>query len=399
MATKIFVSQIDTANSIGSTTPDGTFIQANSSGGAYWSSQSLDDILSAYVPTGYTGSTGDDGITGYTGSRGPDGYFGSTGFIGSKGTIGDLGVTGYTGSIGNTGYQGSAGIGGTGYTGSLGTTGYTGSVGFFGSEGPVGPRGDLGYQGSEGYRGSLGATGYTGSIGTTGYTGSTSGVIGPTGFTGSVGDTGYKGSVGFLGSVGFFGSVGYRGSVGTTGTLAFVNLTDVPASYSGQSNRFVRVNGAGTGLYFDSNTYVTNAFGTSVNFNSNTVYAPALQHYSEKINVIGNSGLEKLISLQNGNLVTITLNQAIVDIVLLQDGLVSGQSHTITLALKQDASGNRSVDWSNQTIYWPRGEGIYSPDGPTLSTEANYTDFITLMTFDAGGSWFGVISAKGFPTT
>jgi hypothetical protein len=83
----------------------------------------------------------------------------------------------------------------------------------------------------------------------------------------------------------------------------------------------------------------------------------------------------------------------------LSDGLISGQSHVITLALKQDATGGRTVDWSNQEIYWPGGEGIYSPEGPTLSTEANYTDFITLMTFNAGTSWFGVISAKGFPTT
>ncbi len=79
-------------------------------------------------------------------------------------------------------------------------------------------------------------------------------------------------------------------------------------------------------------------------------------------------------------------------------GLVTGRLYSITLMLKQDASGLRTVDWSLNTIYWPEGEGVYSPNGPTLTTQANYTDFVTLMTTDAGSTWYGVLSGKGFPT-
>ena len=103
--------------------------------------------------------------------------------------------------------------------------------------------------------------------------------------------------------------------------------------------------------------------------------------------------------MRDGNINTITLNAAIVQIIMSTGGLVSGRLYSITMMLKQDASGSRTVDWSNQTIYWPAAEGIYSPNGPTLSTQANYTDFVTLMTTNAGATWYGVLSAKGFPTT
>jgi len=351
MATKIFPSQIDTANTTGGTTANGSILTVEN-GVAYWSAIDVAELLGIdqgeLVIIGYTGSAG------FQGSIGSVGYFGSVGYqgsVGSEGTEGFQGAVGFSGSLGDTGYLGSAG--------------YFGSVGYRGSEGNLGP---TGYQGSVGYKGS---EGYQGSVG----------------YQGSLGDTGYRGSAGITGS---------------TAPIPFITLSDTPQSYSGQSNRFVRVNGAGTGLYFDSNTYVTNAFGTTVNFNSNTVYAPALQNYSEKINIYGAStGIEggEVIEVSDGNIATITLSQPQVKLLISDSGLVSGQSHSITLVVKQDAAGNNIIDWSLNTIYWPRGEGIYSPDGPTLSTEANYTDFITLMTFDAGSTWYGVISAKGFPTT
>jgi hypothetical protein len=343
MATKIYVSQIDTANSTGGHAPLGSLILVGSTG-PYWSNASITDLLGIHLNE----------------------------------------IVGYTGSVG---YQGSAGI-----------VGYSGSRGFSGLSGPDGPQGAVGFQGSTGYTGSIGDTGYMGSVGYLGSTGF-SGSQGAVGYSGSIGDIGFQGSVGGIGSVGYQGSVGYAGSQGAPGTIGFYQLTDVPQSYSSYAGNFVRVNATANGLVYDSNTYLTNTVSTGINFSGNTIFSPAFQNYSEIINVIGNSTTLASIDLKRGNLATITLTAPIVAIDMVTTGLVAGRSYSITLALKQDASGIRTIDWSSQTIFWPAGEGIYSPAGPALSTQPNYTDFVTLMTFNAGATWFGLMSAKGFPTT
>lgn len=339
MATKIYVSQIDTANTTGGQAPLGSIILVGSNG-PYWSNSSINELLGINLAeiVGYTGSVG------YQGSEGVGGYTGSVGFRGSVGEDGPQGAVGYAGSVGD---------GGPGYQGSEG------------------------YQGSVGYRGSLGATGYTGSIG---YQGS-------------------EGSVGYKGSEGYRGSEGYTGSVGGPGVIAFNQLTDTPQDYTGKENNFIRVNASANGLYFDSNTYVTKNNSTGeVNFSSNTLSNAAFKNYSEIIRSTGNSSSSVSIDVRDGNINKITLNAPIVQLLLESTGLVTGRLYSITLMLKQDSSGLRTVDWSLNTIYWPEGEGVYSPNGPTLTTQANYTDFVTLMTTDAGSTWYGVLSGKGFPT-
>ena len=340
MATKIYVSQIDTANTTGGQAPLNSIILVGSNG-PYWSNTSIEDLLGIHLNeiVGYTGSAG------YQGSAGSGGYSGSVGFQGSVGIDGPQGAVGYAGSVG-----------------AIGPTGYLGSVG---------------YVGSEGYRGSLGDTGYSG----------------------SVGDQGPIGPVGYKGSVGNQGSSGYQGSSGAPGVIGFYQLTDVPSSYSGKAGNFVRVNATSNGLVYDSNTYTTNNMITPVNFNSNTIYNPAFQNYSEVVKATGNSTSTVTIDIRDGNVNTVTLNAPIVQINMSTSGLITGRLYSITLMLKQDASGSRTVDWSLQNIYWPAAEGIYSPNGPTLSTQANYTDFVTLMTTNGGATWYGTLSAKGFPTT
>lgn len=337
MATKIYVSQIDTANSSGGQAPLNSIILVGSNG-PYWSNTSIEDLLGIRL----------NEIVGYTGS------------VGYRGSAGTLGPTGFAGSVGDDGYQGAVGYAGS--VGDVGPTGYLGSVGYQGSEGDQGPKGDVGFQGS-------------------------------------VGDTGDQGLVGFTGSVGDRGPSGFVGSVGGPGTINFKELLDVPHDYTGANNNFIRVNGSANGIAFDSNTYLTNSISTPINFNNSTLLNPTFQNYSEMVYSSGNSGDSVTIDVRNGNISTVTLSNTIVVVTMSTDGLASGHLYSITLMLKQDAVGKRTVDWSNQVIYWPAGEAVYSPNGPTLSTQANYTDFVTLMTKDAGTTWYGMLSAKGFPTT
>ena len=335
MATKIYVSQIDTANTTGGQAPVGAVILVGSLG-PYWSNNSLSQILDERLVdfTGYTGSAG------YTGSVGDTGYRGSVGSAGPGGVDGPQGAVGFQGSIGGTGY--------------------TGSVGFIGS---------AGYRGSAGY-------------------------------TGSVGDTGYKGSEGYKGSAGYQGSLGatgYSGSSGSTTPFAFNSLTDVPPTYIG--NTFVRVNSTANGIFYDSNVYVTNTVTSDMSFGGHTIANVSIKSVSEIVNNVGTAGGSKTITIYDGNLVLLTLTDPVCIITLPDNttGLISGKSYSITLVLTQDGTGNRVVDWSPQTVVWPAAEGVYAPDGPTLSSLPDYTDFVTLTTFDAGAKWYGVMSAKGFP--
>lgn len=288
----------------------------------------------SYIPTGYQGSAGNLGPTGYTGSAGYEG------------------PVGYQGSAGTVGFQGSQGLGGTGYTGSLGDTGYMGSAGFTGSQG-------------------AGGAGYDGSVG----------------FQGSVGDVGYQGSA---------------GAPGGGGSIAFTDLKDVPNTYT--ASAFLKVNAAATGVEFDTSTYLTNNITTDVSFNSanlvmsyNYIKNPIISGYGENINDLGNVtnvGVN-FTPLSTGNIVKMTLADAVVGITINNTGMVSNKLYTVTLFLTQDATGGRAVDWTGMTVYWPTSENIPA-GGPVLSTDPNYTDVIVLYTLNAGTSWYGVLSLKGY---
>ena len=347
MTTKIFVSQIDT------TQPDGTTASSNSvlllsDTGPIWYDASI------LTGTGYRGSKG------YDGSNGTTGYFGSVGYMGS---------TGEDGMPGEPGYRGS-----TGFTGS-GGAGYTGSAGYFGS---------VGFRGSVGYLGSDGVAGYQGSAGLTGFRGS-------------------AGSVGFFGSLGYFGSVGYQGSAGATGTVdpfPFLNLSDVPYdSYNDYAGAYLRVNNERDGIRFETEQVLTSNVEINITINGNEIIEPTFKGYAELIQDLGNSGAASTWNLLNGNIITTTLDSAVVTVTFSAVGLTAGRMYSMTCFLKQDASGGRVIDWTNNLIYWSTGDGIDQTNGPVLSGEANYTDVVSFYTLDGGTSWYGVMGARGFPTT
>lgn len=394
MATKIFVSQIDSTNPDGSSASSNSFIVLNN-GSASWVSANQ---IFGEAPTGYQGSAGFQGSAGATGA---DGAAGATGYQGSAGEIG------YTGSPGDAGPDGERGL--EGYRGSQGVVGFYGSAG---EPGPTGFTGSRGEEGEPGYAGSAGDVGFTGSVGdrgATGYTGS-EGYFGSTGYSGSLGDTGFKGSVGFTGSVGDQGPEGYRGSLGevgytgsagpdgSAGLIEFVQLTDVPQSYTGEAGKFVKVNAGEDGLEFEANTVVLNPLVENLDAAGFVISNPILAGYGELVTTVDGS-TDPTLDPAQGNVYKVNLDAPVSTITISNGSLNADRLYYVTLILQQDATGSRTVDWSNQTIYWPSSENISSPAGPALSTTANYTDVVTLYTYNQGTYWVGVLSAKGFPTT
>ena len=429
MVTKIFVSQIDSTNADGTTASNGSYIKLVG-GVAVW-----EPVVGA--GTGYSGSIGSTGFTGsagfggFVGSAGFSGSIGTAGFqgsVGSSGFIGSLGSAGFTGSLGFGGFIGSVGFSGSrGFTGSAGALGFLGSAGFAGSQGApglVGPMGAEGYYGSTGYTGSVGSSGFTGSLGFGGFVGSVGfgGSIGNVGFQGSVSAGGFRGSSGFQGSVGsagFIGSVGNVGFAGSAGAgggsggspFPFNHLTDLsPNTYPTKANYIVKVNNTATGITLvDGNTYVTNPVSANVTFNTG-VYLdhPLIKSYGESGYDFTPAGAFNTATLTptTSAINFITLSPASGSSVAIQLPNLSTTfpaptspkfiHFTVVLYLKQDATGSRTVDWSLNTIKWGTGDGI-AATGPTLSTTPGYTDVITFTTMNGGTSWYGFVSAKGFP--
>jgi hypothetical protein len=366
MTTKIFVSQIDFTRPDGSTAANNSALVITETGNTDWIP------ISSISSNGYRGSAG---------AQGENGYFGSTGYTGSKGEDGALGLAGFKGSSGDTGYFGS--------------TGYSGSAGFFGS---------IGYRGTVGYSGSNGLAGYQGSAGL-------------------AGQNGYNGSTGFQGSAGIAGYTGSAGPSGAAGTL--VGLTDVANTYSGSANKVLVINAAATGVVFSSNlnlndintttanvgtlkvsTISSNVSfsgnpsfsGTSFNFGGNILANTNFKGYSEFINDAGTSGSTEVWNPLNGNVIKSTLDNPVVTVTLDGTGLDENKLYSMTVFIKQDSTGGRVIDWTNNLLYWSTAEGINQTTGPTLSVQPYYTDIITFYTYDAGGTWYGSLGAKGFPT-
>ena len=278
--------------------------------------------------------------------------------------------------------------------GYLGSIGYSGSIGYKGSVGDAGP----GYQGSAGNQGSVG---YVGSVGAggPGYIGS-AGFNGSVGFNGSSGDAGpgYAGSVGYTGSVGFNGYQGSVGYMGSVPSIGLTNLIDFPASYSGKSGNFLIVNAAATGIVFDSNTYITNTMITDINFGYNKILNPIMHGYGEDVITLGTVTTASPISfspMSGGNIASVVLGDSVVGITIDNTGMISGKFYGIQLFITQDGTGSRTIDWSGLSVKWPSAENVPAT-GPVLSTTAGYTDVITLYTLNAGATYYGVLSLKGF---
>jgi hypothetical protein len=62
---------------------------------------------------------------------------------------------------------------------------------------------------------------------------------------------------------------------------------------------------------------------------------------------------------------------------------------SVTVIVRQDAVGSRTVTWASSIDWGTTG-------APTLTTTANKADVVTFFTIDGGRKWAGFLSAKGF---
>lgn len=116
------------------------------------------------------------------------------------------------------------------------------------------------------------------------------------------------------------------------------------------------------------------------------LYTPVLINYSEKVNVIGNTGASCNINLANGTYVTATLNQTTT--FTFTTGITTG-AIGFALELKNGTSGPFTITWPT-SVKWPNNTI------PTRTTTDSKTDVWVFNTTDNGTTWLGNLALYNY---
>ena len=116
------------------------------------------------------------------------------------------------------------------------------------------------------------------------------------------------------------------------------------------------------------------------------LYKPVLSNYSEKVNVIGNTGSSCNINLANGAYVTATLNQTTT--FTFTTGVTVG-ALGFGLQLTNGSGGPYTITWP-ASVKWPNNAI------PTRTTTDSKTDVWVFNSTDNGTSWYGNLALYNF---
>ena len=116
------------------------------------------------------------------------------------------------------------------------------------------------------------------------------------------------------------------------------------------------------------------------------LYKPVLSNYSEKVNVIGNTGASCNINLANGAYVTATLNQTTT--FTFTTGVTVG-ALGFALQLTNGSGGPYTITWP-ASVKWPNNAI------PTRTTTDSKTDVWVFNSTDNGTNWYGNLALYNF---
>lgn len=114
-----------------------------------------------------------------------------------------------------------------------------------------------------------------------------------------------------------------------------------------------------------------------------------LSAFSMNLVDLGNMGASKALDLSAAREYKGVLSAASCTLSITNVPATANVRHQIMLALKQDATGGRTVTWP-ASVTW----GAYGT--PTLTTTANKTDLVTMSTDDAGATWRAQMVGFGY---
>jgi hypothetical protein len=124
-----------------------------------------------------------------------------------------------------------------------------------------------------------------------------------------------------------------------------------------------------------------------LNLADNLLTRPRLKDYAEEQQTPTSTAGALTLDLTTGNVFEVTLTEATT--ITFSNPPATGHAGSLTLILKQDATGSRAVTWP-ASVDWPDGTA------PTISTAANAVDILTFVTTDAGTRWYGMLAGTAF---
>jgi hypothetical protein len=142
---------------------------------------------------------------------------------------------------------------------------------------------------------------------------------------------------------------------------------------------------AGSGASFDGGT-VANAttFSSGVTLSSSLTFGTAYTETSAAVTAAAST----TINCATSNNFAVDMAASITSL-SFSNVPAAGRVYNMTLVLKQDATGSRTITWP-AAVKWASGTA------PTLTTTAGKFDILTLMTNDGGTTWFGFVAGQNY---
>jgi len=181
-------------------------------------------------------------------------------------------------------------------------------------------------------------------------------------------------------------SVVFKGSATTGVTIAASDK----ALIAWNGSDFVRIGasagGSNTQVQFNSSGNLSGSasltFDSATGTLASTIYTGRLKGYSEAVTTATVSTSTHNLDTAVTNIFDITLGNNVT--FTFTNPPASGISRSVTVILRQDATGNRTASFTNANY----SDGLT----PTLSTGANEIDVLTFFTVDGGSFWFGTFA-------
>lgn len=181
---------------------------------------------------------------------------------------------------------------------------------------------------------------------------------------------------------------GGNSSVNTAITVQTYPTSNGTLSFEGSAGQLFSITNDLTGSIYSVND-VSGIPSIEVFANGQIDLAPyggavKLKSYDEYINANTATTGATTLDISSGNFFNLTLTG---NTTFTYTNAPTGRMVSFTIAVKQDATGGRTITWPSGTK-WPGGVA------PPATTAANAIDIWSVMTYDGGSTWVSSLSIK-----
>jgi len=128
--------------------------------------------------------------------------------------------------------------------------------------------------------------------------------------------------------------------------------------------------------------------GRGIDMQDQLLGRPEIRDFAETSATPAVTGGSLTLDLETANVFEVVLTEDVATLGLANPPAAS-KAGSVTLILKQDATGSRAVAWP-AAVRWPGGTA------PEISSPPNAVDILAFVTRDGGATWYGFLGGKGF---